>query len=112
MNSHTILITLIQRLKKVSMPSTILNPKSTGQLIRYLIPACYIVIVVLVASHGYGQENKNQGYQRIKEQKATSTFWQYATNRPGGNIKGGGTIKATDIKKPFKNKSAWEKGAN
>ena len=38
----------------------------------------------------------HQGYEKLKAQKTYSPIWQYNTNRPSGNIKGGGTTKYKD----------------
>ena len=38
----------------------------------------------------------HQGYEKIKVQKEYSPVWQHNTNRPSGNIKGGGTTKYKD----------------
>ncbi len=40
----------------------------------------------------------------IKTQRKFSPFWQYSTNKPSGNIKGGGTTKYEDYE-PFYNPS-------
>jgi len=47
---------------------------------------------------------KSEGYKRIKEQKQSSPMWKYSTNRPSGNIKGGGTTQYNDYT-PFYNPS-------
>ncbi len=40
------------------------------------------------------------GYKKQKEQKKNSNIWKYSTNRPLGNIKGGGSTQYNDYK-PF-----------
>lgn len=40
------------------------------------------------------------GYRKHEEQKQTGTLWQYSTNRPLGNIRGGGTTQFQDYR-PF-----------
>ena len=37
-----------------------------------------------------------KGYEKFKIQQQLSPMWQYSTNRPSGNIKGGGTTKYQD----------------
>ena len=38
------------------------------------------------------------GYEKFKNRKKTSPDWMYATNRPRGNIHGGGTSAYRDYK--------------
>ncbi|MCK5542034.1 MAG: hypothetical protein KAI40_05025 [Desulfobacterales bacterium] len=45
-----------------------------------------------------------KGYTKLKLQKQLSPMWQHTTNRPSGNIKGGGTTKYEDYT-PFYNPS-------
>jgi len=42
--------------------------------------------------------NKYTGYQIMEDAKKTSESWKYSTNRQGGNIKGGGTVKYKDYR--------------
>ena len=35
---------------------------------------------------------KYPGYKKHKQQKKQSSIWKYQTNRPLGNIRGGGTV--------------------
>jgi hypothetical protein len=42
----------------------------------------------------------NAGYKKLIEQKKLSPMWRHTTNRPSGNIIGGGTTKYNDYK-PF-----------
>jgi len=37
-----------------------------------------------------------KGYEKRKLQKQSSSVWQHSTNRPSGNIKGGGTTQYKD----------------
>lgn len=40
--------------------------------------------------------NQYPGYQKLEDRKANSPDWRYATNRPQGNIHGGGTVQYRD----------------
>ncbi|MBF0101947.1 MAG: hypothetical protein HQK77_13680 [Desulfobacterales bacterium] len=40
------------------------------------------------------------GYKANKEQKQENRDWEYSTNRPGGNTRGGGTVEYNKYK-PF-----------
>lgn len=42
--------------------------------------------------------SKYPGYQILEDAKGTSESWKYSTNRPGGKIKGGGTVKYRDYR--------------
>lgn len=42
--------------------------------------------------------NKYPGYQLMEDAKKNSEIWKYSTNRPGGKIKGGGTVKYRDYR--------------
>lgn len=42
--------------------------------------------------------NKYPGYQIMEDAKSNSEIWKYSTNRPGGKIKGGGTVKYRDYR--------------
>lgn len=43
---------------------------------------------------------KYPGYERQKQDKQTDRDWRYLTNRPNGNIRGGGTTEYKDYR-PF-----------
>ncbi|MFO7886033.1 MAG: hypothetical protein R6U68_14550 [Desulfobacteraceae bacterium] len=49
-----------------------------------------------------GMRNKYPGYDAKKKRKQDSPMWKYSTNRPGGNIRGGGTVEYNDYQ-PFFN---------
>lgn len=40
--------------------------------------------------------NQYAGYQKLEDRKQNSPDWRYATNRPQGNIHGGGTVEYKD----------------
>jgi len=44
------------------------------------------------------QRDYYPGYNILREQKKTRTLWHYATNRPKGNIRGGGTTDFQNFK--------------
>lgn len=42
--------------------------------------------------------DKYPGYRIMEESKKDSSSWKHSTNRPGGKIKGGGTVKYRDYR--------------
>ncbi|MEA1967089.1 MAG: hypothetical protein U9N77_02565, partial [Thermodesulfobacteriota bacterium] len=48
-----------------------------------------------------GMRNKYPGYEKKKKQKKENPIWNYSTNRPNGNIRGGGTTDYYDYKPLF-----------
>lgn len=46
--------------------------------------------------------HKYEGYKKHEEQKKNSPIWTYATNRPRGNVKGGGTTSYWNYQPNYK----------
>ena len=71
--------------------------------------ATILIFLSAFADNGLSQDwvhpanrYKYQGYEKHKNQKRESDIWTYATNRPLGNTKGGGTISYWDYQPSYK----------
>lgn len=96
--------------KKVQFSDNTIQNKMIGNMSRFIFLISLVVLSILSFADGNASiaadwvhpalRNQYEGYRKLDNRKKNSSDWTYATNRPQGNIHGGGTVEYGEYK-PF-----------